>query len=163
MSYQAVWNVVTARDRQILSKTNQHYWTRTSCFPVWNIWWGISQSGMTNRNAPLITKKRKHRETIREHEEFMIIWKSQSNDLPAAGTNKMGFLLPLPLHFQPLCLKAPCCPPAQAPHTDKYVSSTSPSLSTLTFYSLASVGSTFLDPDGHLGRVLLSLCRGLWS
>lgn len=75
---------------------------------------------------------------------------------------KRGVLLPLPLHLQPLCLKSPCCPPAQAPHTNKYASITLPSLSTIFFHSLSSVGSTLADPDGHLGRALLSLWQGLW-
>lgn len=89
--------------------------------------------------------------------------KTRAMTYPQQELTKWVFSLPLPLHLQPQRLKAPSCPPAQAPHTHKYASITSPSLSTVSFHSLSLVGSTFPDPDGHLGRALLSLWRGLWS
>lgn len=92
MSHQAVWDAVDVSNcqGQILSKTDQHYWTSTSCFSIWDVWCGISQPGTTNSNASLITKEGKHKEIFRQHLENMIIRKNQSNDLPAAGINQMG-------------------------------------------------------------------------
>lgn len=170
MSLQAVWNAVD----------------------VSNCWGQVQSSNrffpkLTNINelAPLASKfeifddelrnvgpltamlpwSQRKRSTGRSLENMRSSWsfgKTRAMTYLQQELTKRGVLLPLPLHLQPLCLKSPCCPPAQAPHTNKYASITLPSLSTISFHSLSSVGSTLADPDGHLGRALLSLWWGLW-
>lgn len=174
MSYQAVWNAVVVSNCQgqvqsnnlIMIKFFPRLTNITELAPLASPFEIFDEElpSLGSLTAMLPGSQRKG-STGRSLEHMSSSWsfgKIRAMTYLQQELKKWIFSLPLPLHLQPLHLKAPCCPPAQAPHTEKYASITSPSLSTASVHSLSSVGSTFPDPEGHFGRALLSFWRGLF-